>query len=110
MKPTDEQIREFWKWYGIVLNKEMTKRMDMPLSWWNLPNGDTYYGKMLPIDLNNLFKYAVPKFPDWGLTQNLGSGYVYAWVFDGEKRGVSVDETHPALALFWALWAVKEAT
>ncbi len=53
-EPTEEQIREFWEWCGFVHG-----------SWqgWFEPkeNGGRYIGDDLPpVDLNNLFKYAVP--------------------------------------------------
>jgi len=47
-QPTHSQRKAFWKWCGVYQLKEY------------------YGGRMLPIDLNNLFKYAVPKLLEKG--------------------------------------------
>uniref|UniRef100_A0A6M3JNV7 Uncharacterized protein n=1 Tax=viral metagenome TaxID=1070528 RepID=A0A6M3JNV7_9ZZZZ len=70
-KPTNEQIKEFWEWCGfkVALGK---------LYWY--PDKEFSPARRLPsVDLNNLFKYAVPKL-------NM--------------------PVIPALALFWAIWEV----
>ncbi len=109
-KPTREQAREFWEGYGLqVVHIEGSFAIKEHWEIHNKYEESVWDGINLSesIDLDNLFKYAVPKFSDWGIKQNLGSGYIYAWVWDGKNRGISVDETDPALALFWALWEVK---
>ena len=66
-----------------------------------------------PIDLNNLFKYAVPKLD--GLT--LTTYYKADYGIDGfcacvdSKTNTSGDHDHedPALALFWAIYEVMKS-
>ena len=62
MNPTDEQIKKFWErcgfwqytiWHGFM---GLTSHKE-----WIDPKGDIYGDNLPPIDLNNLFKYAVPK-------------------------------------------------
>ncbi len=47
MKPTDEQIREFWEWCGVTPSYQDIR---------------DYIPTFPPLDLNSLFQYAVPKF------------------------------------------------
>ena len=86
-KPTEAQIKEFWEWCGY--------------------NWVTYaMGEVPSLDLNNLFKYAVPKITDYTLGKHFPGG-CYAEVYKDTKyhRGYSIDKD-PALALFWAIWGV----
>jgi len=48
---TNEQIKEFWEWCGGIKRGE----------WWDFQDGESIPQWELDIDLNNLFKYAVPK-------------------------------------------------
>ena len=105
-EPTEEQIKEFWEKLGV--------RSSGNLSFYQLP--DDYTPK---IDLNNLFKWAVPK-----LTQQGGHPYsiklVAQWgefhkdygveitnpTLSGKKRIALEFNKNPALALFWAIYKV----
>ncbi len=94
-EPAQEQIKEFWERYeytGKLAGIE--------------PVAGEEEGKLVyvspPIDLNNLFKYAVPiAVAKCGLVEFRTSllGSIYKAIYDNED---------PALALFWALWQVKE--
>ena len=119
-QPTQGQIREFWEAYGARCLKcggLITNAV--------IPDRCNCYSFELDIDLNNLFKYAVPKLQDKGNNVEL-----YAWEHKGfmatvykdsfSQRGSDgyepflepisqVKEEDPALALFWALRKVKEA-
>lgn len=55
-KPTQEQIKEFWEWCGFTF----TPNFDDPSI---IEESRSPIGERLnpPLDLNNLFKYAVPK-------------------------------------------------
>ena len=118
MKPTEAQKREFWEWCGV-------KQKEVPTSIMSDRVWETKL-EYPPIDLNNLFKYAIKKF------DGTYEGYqieitgvslcpsdvgwwcevTYNWTEDGVFDHGRVDtdfKTHyedPALALFWAIWEV----
>ena len=107
-EPTEAQIKEFWEWCGFWQDT-----YDKGL--WRFPDGYTVAGELLPIDLNNLFKYAVPFLQDKGYMVELFSyehkGYkvkVYNIIGQVDIPIVITKDDDPALALFWALWQVKE--
>ena len=98
-KPTQKQIKKFWEGYGLY-------KKNGKVEWWaELP--------FPPIDLNNLFKYAVPKLDGaWAVrlvhyvdSVNWHAELTYGTLKYGE---IKVADRDPALALFWALWQVKE--
>ena len=107
-KPTNKQKKEFWLKHG-----------------WHLSEGENYLGNKIivwvrdgdkegsgctytpPIDLNNLFKYAVPKYIEEIRTEVTANytGNAYARLF--ERWGKQLfynDWEDPALALFWAIY------
>ncbi len=94
MKPTEAQEKEFWERYGFKESK--TKGI-----WW-FPTGGASRDGLPPIDPNNLFKYAVQKLLDDGYEglQELLEDWISELSFKYEEN---------ALALFWALWQVKES-
>ena len=109
-KPTVAQAKEFWEGYGIVviLKKEDMIVGNVKQNRWDLrdhllyPDG-TRHLKYPPIDLNNLFKYAVPKLTGAqkarlpGIFSDNGRLFVFHWFWD-----------NPALALYWALDKVRD--
>ena len=61
-EPTKEQIKEFWEKLGFkyVFGKTIrTGEFTEQNYYWESPTG-TKYPELPPIDLNNLFKWAVP--------------------------------------------------
>jgi hypothetical protein len=108
-KPTQEQIEEFWGWCEVgKINYS--------------GNGDPHLlsdfrQDFPPIDLNNIFKYAVPKVRGVELkvinlekTGNLSGQYCSAQIQvneTGELKHSGIWDT-PAHALFWAIWEVKK--
>jgi hypothetical protein len=103
-QPTQEQIQKFWEWCGRFQSKDQKDT-----GWWIYPNGEIIHG--LPvIDLNNLFKYAVPKlkFPyiDFDLSFTDGSALVSVQEYSDKASDlgrVEAKAKDPALALFWAI-------
>ncbi len=109
--PTQKQIKEFWEWCGFTV---------LPANMWIEPKWvlehqiGNYYGEKPPhIDLNNLFKYAVPKVKSLlrMTIRKIPTGY--QWQIDrkpsyGGEFVIGEGDTE-TLALFWALWQVKEA-
>jgi len=107
MNPTEEQIREFWKRCGVKPTK--------------LKTGVNYHGTPIPytatlyppIDLNNLFKYAVPKLSNEATFDrveiSLPTGKMEFWVkLVARHQSVVEKDKDPALALFWAIYKVIE--
>ncbi len=109
-EPTQERIKEFWEWCGLKLIQEagLLKSGIWTPELWKYPDGK---GDFRPsIDLNNLFKYAVPK---------VGHCQIHKWGENGETFLAKAylnhcmgraEDTNPALALFWALDKVRKET
>lgn len=98
-EPTKEQIKEFWEWCGFTrleyLDRLWYQRLEVSLPL------------ALPIDLNNLFKYAVPKI--WVCDIKLEEGIFWCVKVAHPELGEGKANNEDfALALFWALWQVKE--
>ena len=116
-EPTEAQIREFWEWCGFIFHdyivyeyEHRDTRVEDP--YWENPQGHEVLA--LPkLDINNLFKYAIPK-----LYQN---GYYYEILQWNEgqhkaiinRRTAEWAETYssfvnidPTLALFWAIYSL----
>ena len=112
-EPTREQIKEFWEWCGWKFKLGKQEEFgSSELSVWIPPNGYDGVIYLCPpdIDLNNLFKYAVPKLlrlRDVGFIKWDGFRDKNKYtIFSNGKRFADTDD--PALALFWALWQVRE--
>ena len=94
--PTQKQQQEFWERLGF---KSRWLEPHIRIIQWKYPNGDVR-AKLPRIDLNNLFKYAVPKlkgeYHNW-------KPILHDWV-----DGLMGDYKRDALALFWAIWKVVE--
>ena len=115
MKPTDEQIKEFWKRCGFEwkhayhdfyeLVSPLGERYDLTVP--GFPGYDkieTYP----PIDLNNLFGYAVPVVKDkLNNYPEIPTLYPFLSFLDKWCEVVALKEEDPALALFWAIWEVN---
>ncbi len=101
MKPTYEQVKEFWEWCGW--NYTPTYKRKSLLEWgWQSPSvTDGEYQDYLPsIDLNNLFKYAVPKLKS--------KAFLVLWMMRLIEDWAEGKEPNPALALFWAIYEVMK--
>ena len=113
MKPNEEQIKRFWEHFGW-------RHCESNL--WLDPEGYSVLSRdseSLPIslDLDNLFKYAVPKVFRMGFddmecrldSRRDGDGYMWLLTsryLGGTKRSDYL--TDPSLALFWAIYKVIE--
>ena len=118
MKPSDKQEQEFWELCGFVkrghsyAGKELWVAPE-DIEWFDkcvkdidkngyakMPEKDSYYA-LRPIDLNNLFKYAVPKLENYHLGSVVNGHIAIAW-----RQGTNFHSTDkdPALALFWAIY------
>ena len=126
MKPTQEQIKEFWEWCGLIhinnpipieaANSCEAIAIDKPLNGWYCPDYAKGTSKLISfketpiIDLNNLFKWAVPKLEEIGLDIELKRTIEPKWrviISNYTDRPPTMgDDDNPALALFWAIWKV----
>ena len=116
-KPTEAQIKEFWEWCGFKSRLVWSDPADIvprhQFTVWDYPDGSGVTQNLSvnpPIDLNNLFKYAVPK-----LHRKEGNVAIVSHITEEEgwhysaKIGagrISVEDKDPALALFWAICQV----
>jgi len=109
-KPTQEQIREFWEWCGFERARfeptvKGVSKYQYEVGYWVYPDNITdkmIWSQELPsIDLNNLFKYAVPK-----LDKELALTILRSWVFNILTTKPAKD--NPALALFWPIYKVMK--
>lgn len=97
-EPTKGQEIELLKWCGF------TKTIDgHGVTWIVAPNG-AWLGRYPELDLNILFKYAVPKLRYCSL-QFHGMTYTANVCIDFANHYFDAS-SKPALALFWALWQV----
>ena len=116
MEPTEEETKRFWEWCGFKHDRGMYAE-------WTYPTGEILTGEP-PIDLNNLFKWAVPKLFTWSIGKNwdlegdmsIKENGVKASIdlkpvdpdkYDEIKPSEAISED-PALALFWAIYKVME--
>jgi hypothetical protein len=114
-KPTEEQLKEFWERCGLKFESVLVESdIDYHVSMWTL-NGKEI-SKYLALDLNNLFKYAVPKLManDYSLrltasklvVDHSDSYNARITKFLNWEKDIIIQGTDPALALFWAIWEV----
>ena len=123
MTPTKEQIRKFWEKCGFKylaiqsFNNKTQEWYPDPRSgyFWEYPDGSEDL-EPLPIDLNNLFKWAVPKmdsempnfykfFHEKG---NLLGEVEWSVIISTPNGSISNRNEDLTLALFWALYEALE--
>ena len=112
MKPTKEQEQKFWGLCGL---KPIKREGSDEIVRWELPSGGWRFFSP-DIDLNNLFKYAVPQLREKGCRAMLsdkteGDDVMYMGRAYGRHTNSFLDayDKDPALALFWAIDKVREA-
>jgi len=109
MKPTEEQIKELWeKLADDVEHYNEDKHRHYRF-------GEEWTEDEPSIDLNNLFRWAVPKVIAGGhwlgmITTEMSSGTQYTFAIYVQKYKTKPEHEasnkDPALALFWAIWEV----
>ena len=106
MEPTKEQIK--WLWEQCEWHKEKHPKGNWYM--WYAPDGRFVDNHLPPIDLNNLFKYAVPKLKEVGFNVEICTTTSPTQFRTAIKdRGFSlvgrlVWDDDPAIALFWAIY------
>ncbi len=108
-KPTDEQVRKFWRWCGF---RDRSGDVDYPEGSCPIVYPDSKVDIEYPdIDLNNLFFYAVPKLDHPNILlyedKNVKEWYCKLEISSSPWEVGSFGQD-PILALFWALWQMKE--
>ena len=121
MKPTDEQLRKFWeKLADEVRHFNQDKHRHYRF-------GEAWTEDEPPLDLNSIFKYAVPKLEKLGYAlflhpvtktkrHDAGWNANFTWLewLGGRRRERVTNDKYestdkdPALALFWAIYKVIE--
>jgi len=104
MKPTEKEIKEFWEWCGFTTTLDghgVTQTV--------APNG-AWLSRLPDLDLNNLFKWAVPKIKGLvKLSKSDNHTDYIATVSDYElNQEGKIANPDPALTLFWAIHKVIE--
>ena len=116
---TQEQIKELWEWCGFKFTPHLSSKGNAYEGTELIEYPDRFKhvvakGESLEPDLNNLFKYAVPMPPSYNpdirLIQSITFDYGRCSIIDVMGEEYVGESQDPALALYWALWAVmKEA-
>ena len=103
--PTQEQIRTLWEWCGwkrIPFGKHnFHYERDEKAMDWLAPDSDRSSTHLPDLDLNNLFKWAVPKVDEHGAG-------ACEWVLGRFCQAV-YEHKDLDLALFWAIWKIITA-
>jgi len=91
-EPSGEQIWRLWEWCGLYIDG---KYHDTGRNIWRDLQGNLVSTIDPPIDLNSLFRWAMPKLSQYDKTKILSN-----W-FNVITNNPKED---PALALFWAIY------
>ena len=104
--------KEFWERCGFKWSTDTMGDWKDCTYWHNPPDTEEWGATWLPeIDLNNLFKYAVPKLSYlsldgfWNGDENCFNYAATVGTPEGEYKEHEYYKD-PALALFWAIWEV----
>ena len=107
-QPTQERIKEFWEWCGVV--EIIRPTTDENYHTYRFPDGQLS-GAYPDLDLNNLFKYAVTKLSAGGIIiEFLHYQNWYCQIKNSSSKIITYSPNYceyPALALFWAIWEIK---
>ncbi len=104
-QPTSEQVRWFWEKCGFQFIEVLVAKVSDTgtRGYWLCPDDSSRLEILPSVDLNNLFKYAVPR-----LDKPISLYKMTRVEFWTAKVGASIQirDNNPALALFWAIWEV----
>lgn len=111
---TQEQTEEFWRRCGA---KFIPAKFDNCYDSWLFPDGRSFIVSAIypvpPFDLNNLFRYAVPRLLEQKHTLTLVAipGYFFVELQQAIGHPISYlkksfKDKDPAIALSWAIWEV----
>lgn len=116
-KPTEAELKEFWEWCRFKYEDYNTPFVPHQGGQWVDAIGQPVFdnnGELPPLDLDSLFKYAVPKLLDKELSVSITVNIANSLAIIRDK----FDKTpafwkenhreHPALALFRAIQEVMK--
>jgi hypothetical protein len=117
-EPTREQIQKFWEWCGFKQKREYHDNGKSYYEYWVCQDYEEF--ELPTIDLNNLFRWAVPEamecnsnFIDLQIRRYIAPGYddlltsYMCEIWSDNGQGSIVRQAGlPELALFWAIWEV----
>jgi hypothetical protein len=114
-QPTPAEVEEFWERCDLYAEERSAWSGKIFYSWF-APNKLFICDDAPPIDLNNLFRYAVPKLKRYNVWSNVALEDNHIIMGDHEATVFLPDDTYghgqsdnPALALFWAIRSVFHA-
>jgi hypothetical protein len=108
-QPTPAEVEEFWERCDLYAEERGAWSGKKFYSWF-APNKLFICDDAPPIDLNNLFRYAVPKLNKPCYLQYDPDFLEFdACVHEHHDSISNSTNSDPALALFWAIWSVFHA-
>jgi len=118
MQPTEEQVKKFWEWcgfryryipYGSLQARELPEYPDIAdAQKYCLTDPNSCESDYPELDLNSLFKWAVPKVLESGIDVTVTAYRTSPVKWQADLGYLMHTELDPALALFWAIWKVIE--
>ena len=109
-EPTQEQIKEFWEYFGIEF--QIMAGGTNGYLYWRKSGTELWEPGWPDIDLNNLFKWAVPKLQDKGYQVDIvcfeHKGFAVSVLDICKDTAILSDIRDDNLgdALFWAIYQV----
>lgn len=106
IKPTDKELQEFWRWCGFEIFEQDTRFEHQVL--YRLSPTDTWkHLGEVRLDLNNLFKYAVPRPPSYNpdvrMIQSITFDYGQCRIIDVMGEEYIGENEDPTQALYQAI-------
>lgn len=114
---SEEKIKDFWKRCGFKSTKHEIYSDDSTddgwdeIDGWQYPDSTTTNARLPDINLNNLFKYAIPKCAEhleFTIELFRGHGYWACNLFYLDNEIHKTGYTSPELALLWAIYEILE--
>lgn len=108
-QPTEEQVKRLWEWCGLVIKRQIIhstqigpefEGTDFERNYTYNKDGRLVSAGVLPVNLNNLFEYAIPRLQkEWHNWKPV----LHDWI-----EGLTSNYDRATLALFWILLGDKD--
>lgn len=106
MNPSEAELERLWRWCGF---KALDEPDALGLQLWQYPKERRQSFSLPSLDLNSLFRYAVPQVQAVRSPIRLNWWRGRSWWQADIGATIEVRDEDPALALFRAIQAVIEA-